>query len=522
MRRLTQNDDDDNGKPGSGMSKRQREDCTAIWDDDDTESPRKQIRPWRRPEPPPMGCIVPESSKRRLVFDRDRDASEEEIGEPDGGFGMIPDNALLMILQYFIPVEWPHMLMVCRRWRRVGRALNPFQSAKYVLHAIFNSLVCQDKLLQIVRDPRIPVSSLSGYPLEAVCSLVRSEDALRKCLTHANARPMPEHMTTAVKFGNSTAVGILLEDCGMDISQLDLKAACRMYEGGEHDVLETILGTGRCRPFLSSSIWFRVWCTGHQEAVLLRLIQEEACRTPVNMVMAMNTAMKGRSETLLMAVLLAEVVNPSRENQMVLRKACKEGWEQVTGLLLDDERVDPSIVDQTPLRLAVINGHIGVVRKLLRHHMVDPSISSNAPLMDAIETGDEDMALVVLQYLDPTIHTEWGKSPLIAAIQMRMSDLVGALLSHPDVDVNEFNHTPLRMAMSTRNCEILGMLLRHPNINITKGELYTCFAICSAEGQDTASYVLHSSKFRNHYVMEHGGGGGSAAVDASSDESWFT
>ena len=87
-------------------------------------------------------------------------------------------------------------------------------------------------------------------------------------------------------------------------------------------------------------------------------------------------------------------------------------------------------------------------------------------------TGNTDIARTLIASTAPlnaSDHT--GNQPLILAVNLKREEIVQALLSRPDCDVNVVGttgETPLMLAAKADNREIMTSLLNFENIDIDK------------------------------------------------------
>jgi len=117
------------------------------------------------------------------------------------------------------------------------------------------------------------------------------------------------------------------------------------------------------------------------------------------------------------------------------------------------------------------------INNIIRNNIIRNKIIRNKIKINNIIRNNIDIINNLLKHpnIDVNQSDNYGKTPLIEAIETKNIDIINALLNHPDIDVNKsdkYGITPLIDAIETKNIDIISALLKNPNIDVNKSDNY--------------------------------------------------
>lgn len=446
-------------------------------------------------------------------------SGDEWTGEKDSVFRLLPRDVLFYMMNVvWTPDMWFATLLVCRRWSAIGTAaFNPFQTAKSLLHGVF---VNHAHLGRLAQSPRLPDTVLELPLLEAICLRVKDETAL-DIFIGKGIQCQVQWMTcarAALKRGNAPAVQCLLRHWRKETWCLGQRDAQRLMELAcerQNDaVIKSLLHhkpcVSRMRRVLASED-FALWCCYMDLSVaLLTLLDEEAFRSPANMLHILHYSLGCKIEALVYKVFALGGLDPMLYGNRALKEACRRGWASVARVLTmttpTKHSVSPALENQTPLRLAIINGHEEIVHILLEHPETNPGHQRNAPVRDAIEqAAGESIALHLVRDVRVDVHDSSDALDSVLCMAIYHNYMSGAFVTHLlaelGMDPNEYAHAPLRLALEVNNYAAIRSLIADERIALDKSEVYAMLAVlgdlpaCS----DIVDTLMHSRRFSHHF-----------------------
>ena len=165
------------------------------------------------------------------------------------------------------------------------------------------------------------------------------------------------------------------------------------------------------------------------------------------------------------------VDRPDMHHHCAIAWAAEEGQEEIVGLLLARQASRPNQIADYHNAMAMVSaaqeGHEGVVRLLMEHH-VDVNAASiyNRPrsaISQAACNGHDNVVRILLENgVDVRGKSEPAQEPLLFAGASGSRATVEVLLAHgADVNTSEFGDTPLNAAVEGCSADIVRVLIEH-------------------------------------------------------------
>ncbi|GBN68931.1 Ankyrin-2 [Araneus ventricosus] len=372
----------------------------------------------------------------------------------------------------------------------------------------------------LLKDRRISVNlkdSLHGHTALHLATDFHHNEVVRALLNHPDIDVNVEDMYgqtalhTSAYHGNVKVVEMLLES-GIDVNIKTKNGSTAVYLAGKQKNATIV-------KIITEHIQLRKVLRSRQRVKSIQVSEDSIGYyeiLPVNEEL-LEAAQSGDSEKVnyLMKQPGIEVNTVDRNGNTPLHLAAEKGHAGVVKIFLESEDINVNAKNldksklvypvhsgddaarkkltngKAALHLAVKNGHFEVVKLLINHIEIDVNTMDKygqSCLQLAVSNNFTEIGKLLLNHIkiDPNVQYPCNDyyTALHTAIECRNMEIIGALINHPDIDLNIKERykglTPFHMVVEEGNLPVVEIMLQHPATNVNTVDkyiqtpLYTC------------------------------------------------